>query len=91
MNLKNKLSQLFNNNKPKRIIFTFIEDGKGRVHSSVKFDKSIPVGFAASSLDRLKTEISAGMAVRVTEAGYTPKNPKRRQFISRQTLGDILK
>lgn len=76
------MSKLLKRRNTKRIVFTFVDNPKdGTIRSFVKFDKDVPVGYAATALDRLKAEISAGMAVRVSNAGLKPQHPGRRKFI----------
>jgi len=85
-----KIKKLFTRSKPMRITFEFIPMPDGSITTVLKFNTNIPVRYAANALDRFKAQISAKMALRVHDAGYGAKNPKRRAFISKQTLGDIL-
>lgn len=90
MSIKNNLKKLFAKSKPMRITIEFKSNGDGSTTTQTKFNKNIPVSYAASALDRFKAQISAKLAMRVQDAGYSAKNPKRRAFIGKQTLGDIL-
>lgn len=92
MSIKTVLNRLLKRKHTKRIVFSFIDNPKdGTIRSFVKFDKDVPVGYAATALDRLKAEIAVGMAKKVSDAGLKPQHPGRRKFIREQTLGDILK
>lgn len=90
MSIKTRLKRLFTRNKPMRITIEFKSNGDGTTNTQMKFNKKIPVGFAVSALDRFKAQISTKLALSVQDAGYSAKNPKRRAFIGKQTLGDIL-
>ena len=88
--IKQRLKTLLTRKKPLRITIEFIKKDDGSVDTDLKFNKDILVSYAAHGLDKFKALISAKLAHKITAAGYGVKNPKRREFIRKQTLGDIM-
>jgi hypothetical protein len=87
-NIKNRLKTVLA--KKRRIVITFVEMGDGQIASYAKVHTDSPVGSPARAIDRLKAAMSAGVAKKVTEAGYKKDNPQRRMYMRLLKLGEVM-
>ena len=82
------IKRLFN--RPMRIVITFTQGTNGHIITAVKVNKKIPFSHAFTSVERLKNDWQARLTNKAQIAGLNSRSPKIREFIKRQTLGDIL-
>jgi hypothetical protein len=75
--------------KPMQIVISFYKHADGRITSDAKLSPELPAAFAIEILNRVKGNITNGLARKCWGAGLKRDGPRRRVFIGKQKIKDI--
>ena len=76
--------------KRRKIVITFTELPYGKMDTSVKINKGIPVQNVLWTLDRISGDLKRKLTNKAQVNGLSYKNTQTRAFIAQQKVGDLI-